>query len=130
MADVIFSTTYGDQILDWLVRNQSLSNIATPFISLHTAAPGLTGANEVTGGSYARQSALSAFGTAAASKSIASDANSEFTDMPAVTVTHIGVWTASTAGTFIAGYQLTASKVVPVGETFRLSTGNNTIDIL
>lgn len=129
MATITFSVATGDDILDWFVRNQALANIATPFISLHTADPGATGASEVTGGSYVRQSALSAFGTAASSKSVASDAATEFAAMPAATVTHVGIWSASTVGTFHGGWALDSSEAVGAGETARLASGANTITI-
>jgi len=70
---------------------------ADPFISLHTADPADTGANEVAGGSYVRQQA--AFGPAA-SGTLSNTANIDFTGMPAVTVVAWGVNDASTAGTF------------------------------
>ena len=81
-------------LLDAVFNNVSLA-VTTPYCSLHTADPGETGGNEVSGGSYARQS--TSFG-AAASGDCATDADVEFTDMPAVTVEAFGFFDASTAG--------------------------------
>lgn len=107
-------------ILNAVFNNTSLA-IATPFVSLHTADPGETGANEVTGGSYARQSG--SFG-AASGGAISSDAGVSFTGMPAATITHVGVWDASTAGNFLWGGALAASKTTNSGDTFTIATGD------
>lgn len=81
------------------------------FISLHTGAPGTTGANEVTGGDYARV----ATSWAAASGGFADDSNLSF-DVPAnISVLHVGGWSASSGGTF-RGYGTLEEQIdVPVG---------------
>lgn len=94
------STYAANSILNHYFRNQAFTPVATVYLSLHTADPGLTGASEVAGGSYARQAIT--FGVAA-SKSITSSNTVDFTGMPAATVTHLGIWDASTAGNFYAG---------------------------
>lgn len=114
------STASRNAILNAVFNNTSYA-VATPYVSLHTADPGITGASEVTGGSYVRQ--LGSFG-AAASGAIANDAGVSFTLMPAVTVTHAGIWDAESAGNFIWGGALTASKVVNSGDTFTIPTGD------
>lgn len=71
-------------------------------LSLHSGDPGTTGANELTGGSpaYARKAVS---WDAAAGGSRAISAGVQF-DVPAsTTVRYIGMWSASTAGTFF-GY--------------------------
>jgi hypothetical protein len=37
------------------LKNTAFTGPATVYMSLHTAAPGLTGANEISGNAYARQ---------------------------------------------------------------------------
>ncbi len=116
------STSLKNSIIDAICNHTPL-DITLPYISLHTGDPGGTGAAEVTGGSYARQSA--SFGPAnagAASNDVAVD----FVTMPACTVTHMGVWSAL-AGTWLWGGILTASKVVNAGDTFRFAIGNLTL---
>jgi hypothetical protein len=108
------------KILDKVFNNTDFT-VTTPYVSLHTADPGETGASEATGGSYARQSA--SFG-AAASGAIANDAAISFTAMPAATITHVGVWDASTAGNFLWGGALAASKTTNSGDTFTIPTGD------
>jgi hypothetical protein len=86
--------------------------VADPFVSLHTADPADTGANEVVGGSYIRQQAV--FG-AAASGTLSNTNNIDFVSMPAVTVVAWGVNDASTAGTFFqTGWLSTVSGLALV----------------
>ncbi len=121
--------TIGDyaenKLLD-AVFNATAYSVTTPYISLHTADPGETGASEVSGGSYARQS-----GTfiAASGGTLDNDAIMDFTDMPAVTVTHMGVWDAASGGNFLWGGVLVASKTVNAGDTFRFPVGNLDINL-
>jgi hypothetical protein len=63
------------------------------FISLHTATPGTTGANEVAGGAYARVA------TTWGAISAASTTGSQVTiNVPAsTTITHWGIWDAGSA---------------------------------
>lgn len=77
------------------------------YISLHTADPGTTGTSEATGGSPAYARKLTTWTGGASDGSVP---GSQVTfDAAAGTYTHIGIWTASTAGTFIAGFALSSS---------------------
>lgn len=74
------------------------------YISMHTADPGTSGASEVTGGSYARASTTWA-GSSSGSKSGSQVA----LNIPiSTTITHWGLWSASTSGTFVCGGLLSA----------------------
>lgn len=101
-------------------RNAALDGLASvaTFASLHTGDPSTTGANEMTGGSpaYARKSityAASSTGTKANSAAC-------LFDVPASTVTHVGLWSASTAGTFYGYYP--AGGFTPMEATLDQST--------
>lgn len=89
-------------------KNVALDAIgaAASYISFHTADPSTTGANEVIGGTYAR--VQTTWGAAAS----ASKAGSQITaNIPAsTTITHWGLWTASSGGTFHYGGTLSASE--------------------
>jgi hypothetical protein len=127
MADK--STYFRDAVLN-VMRNTGISAITTTYVSLHTADPGLTGASEVTAGgnSYARQDAtFGAPGDGGGGRQIANTAAITWTDMPSVTVTHVGLWDASTVGNFLYGDALTASQVVNAGGTFEFPIGNLTV---
>lgn len=79
------------------------------FVSLHTADPGATGTSEVTGGTpaYARKAVT----WAAASAGSMSASNAPVFDVPAATITHLGYWSAATAGTFYGSRPLDTAQV-------------------
>lgn len=88
-------------------KNTAITAIknAADRISAHTADPGTTGTNEVTGGSYARQ--VTTWGTVATGSVTGSQISAS---IPAgTTITHWGVWTSG--GTFYGGFALGASEV-------------------
>lgn len=76
------------------------------YISLHTADPGTTGASEATGGSpaYARKQTTWAGGAADGSV----PGSQVIFDAPAGTYTHMGIWSAASGGSFVAGFALSA----------------------
>lgn len=82
------------------------------WISLHTADPGTTGTDEATGGSpaYARVQTTWSGGS---SDGIVVGSGVTI-DVPAGTYTHVGVWTASTAGTFIGSTDINGGVGVTV----------------
>ncbi|GII84594.1 hypothetical protein Ssi03_25840 [Sphaerisporangium siamense] len=92
---------------------------AADFVSLHTADPGTTGANEVTGGSYARQTKT----WNAASGGNLDDSNAPSFNIPAsTTISHFGLWTEATGGTFLGGGALSASESYgAAGGTYQLT---------
>lgn len=101
------------------VVNTELDDIfQTLVVSLHTGDPGATGANEVTGGSYARQA--ESFG-AASGRALTNGSDIVFTDMPAVTVTYIGFWTAG--GTWKGGFAVTSTPV-SLTQNVKIAAGN------
>jgi len=116
------STDLADDINDGIFNNTALQ-VAQAYLSLHTGDPSTTGANEVTGGSYARQTIPQ---VASSSGTYTSDANIDFTDMPSTTVTHIGIWSAESGGTFYCGASLSSSQAFDAGDTARMASGNLT----
>lgn len=86
------------------------------YISLHTADPTVTGntATELAGGSYIRQRIF--FG-APSSRSIANNAQVIWTNLPSATVTHFGILTAVTGGTFLHTIQAGAGIAIGTGGT-------------
>lgn len=77
------------------------------YISLHTADPGTTGTSEATGGSPAYARKLTTWTGGSSDGSVP---GSQVTfDAPAGTYTHMGIWSASTSGTFVAGFALSSS---------------------
>lgn len=92
-------------------KNFMLNELAgtATHLSLHTASPGTTGANESSGGSpaYARQSVD---WNTASGGAIDLDGVATF-DVPASTISHFGVWSAVSGGTFYGGGSLSSSEV-------------------
>lgn len=95
-------------------------------LSLHAATPGVTGANEATGGTpaYARQpvtfTAAGAVGTLGgtlqpATVGIAWSDEVTF-DVPAGTYSYWGAWSAVTSGTFRLGNTILPSSQTPAGQ--------------
>lgn len=86
--------------------NQALATTSWAYVSLHTADPGTTGANEVAGGTYARVAVT--WGAPAAGQVQNSGALS--INLPAsTTAAYFGVWSALTAGVYMVGGALTPS---------------------
>lgn len=115
------STYFANQVINHMLRNQAFTPPATIYVSLHTADPGDSGANEVSGGGYARQAVTLA---AAANKATSNTTVIEFTNMPAVTITHCAIWDAQTGGNVLMYGALTQSKTVNAGDTVRFNVGD------
>jgi len=79
------------------------------WVSLHSADPAGTGANEVTTGTGANARQQPAYTGSGGTDSNALD--TVFT-LAAVTVTWIGYWTAQTGGTFLGGFPLVGEGCV------------------
>jgi hypothetical protein len=91
-----------------LGKNAMLNALGTLAIyaSLHTADPGDSGTNEITGGSpaYARKSIT----WSAAGSGTMDDSNVPVFDVPAsTTVSYVGLWSALTTGTFYGSADVT-----------------------
>jgi hypothetical protein len=96
----LFSNAGKNLMLDTLVA-------AADYVSAHTASPGDNGANEVNGGSYARQTNT----WNAASAGAVDNSNAPVIPIPAgTTVTHLGLWSALTVGTFYGYITLASSQ--------------------
>lgn len=131
-----------NKLIDFLFRAQALgitgataaagTGPANWYFGLHTAAPSDTGGGtEVTGGSYARVTVVSALanfaGTQAAASTVASSGSSGTTSnngaitFPAPTaswgvVTHFGIYDASSGGNLLLWGSLTVSKTINNGD--------------
>lgn len=117
-----FSTYSANKILDCFFNNTTFTGITTPYISLHTSDPGSTGSGEVSGGSYARTAGSF---SAAASKAVENDGIITFPTASGSwgLISYWGAWDASSSGNFLCGGQLTVSKTVTSGDSFRFDSG-------
>ncbi len=116
-----FTVATANKVLNKLLRNQDFQHPSKIYVSLHTGNPGENGANEVTGGGYKRQ--LATF-SAPSNKQTSNPSDIEFNNMPACTITHIGLWDSETGGNFWWGGQLVASRKIDAGDTVRFKAGD------
>lgn len=116
-------------LINATLRATTFTSPATVYVSLHTADPTDAGSGtEVSGGSYARQSA-----SFAAPSNGASATNADITFPQATgnwgTVTHIGIWDASTIGNLYYHTALDASKTIDTGDVFKIASGSLTVTL-
>jgi hypothetical protein len=82
--------------------NNAIAAVLVPgttyYASLHHGSPGTTGANEFTGGGYARQAVV--FG-AASGGVVANNAALSWTNLGTSSADYVGFWTAASGGTFL-----------------------------
>ena len=120
-----------NKLLDHFLGTAAYTMPTTVYVGLYTVAPsdtgtGTTGGTQVTGGSYARQTAVF---SGAASGTTSNTANIDFAGMPAATTVAIGVFDALTAGNLLLWGTLTANKTTDAGDTLRIATGDLDISI-
>ena len=111
------------------LRNTSYTSPATVYVALFTTDPtdAATG-TEVTGGSYARTSVTFAAPSNGAS---ASNADCTFPTCTSTwgTVTHIGLYDASTSGNLLYHTPLDTSKLIETGDIFKIASGSLTVTL-
>ena len=116
-----------DKILDYILRDTADWAPSAVYLALHTANPDEDGSGtEVSGNGYSRQAVTFA---AASSGSSSSNSVEEFTASGGAfgTVTHFGIWDASSGGNLLYYGALTASKTIADGDTLRFASGAITI---
>lgn len=118
-----FSNNAENLLLNWVLTANAATRPTAWYVALFTTDP--TDADtgtEVSGGSYARTAVtFSVTGNAAT--------NTAGVEFPAATanwgtVSHIGVYDASTAGNLIFHSPLTVAKAITDGDVFRIPTGD------
>jgi hypothetical protein len=110
-----------DKLMDHLLRGAPLPPPAAIWISLHTADPGLTGAHEPTGLGYIRKPGT--FGDALNGAKTLSELVA-FSDLPAGTYTHFGVWDAAAGGNCLWVGQFAVNQRTAAGDTIQFSSGD------
>ena len=128
--------TTANNMLDHVLGTTTWTKPTAVFLSLHTADPGTTGANEVGAGWYTaggrKQPA-----TGWNASTIAGSTNNGAVTYPTVsgadvTVTHIGVWDNATvgAGTFLTSVTLSSSKTFGDGSVPIIPDAGMTVSAL
>lgn len=110
-----------NSFLNALCRNTSYAN-AEVYVQLHIGDPGAAGTSNPAGETDRTQST---FGSVASGGAIANTVAIAWTSVStSETYTHISLWTASAAGTFLGSAALTQSKVVNSGDNFSIPVGD------
>ena len=119
-----FSNFLETEILDHVFAGAAYSAPSTKYLALFTAvADGEAGSvTEVTGGGYARQ-------TVAFTTSGNTTSNNAAVEYPTATanygtVTHVGVYDASSSGNLMAYAALSSNKTIETGDVFRVPSGD------
>ena len=118
-----FTNFLETEILDHVFAGAAYTAPSTLYLGLFTSAPGETGGGtELSGSAYVRKAI--AFTTSGDTTS-----NNAAVEFPTATgswgtVTHIGVFDASTSGNLMVYATLTASKTVASGDVFRVPSGD------
>jgi len=120
-----FSNYLETEILDHVFSGNSYTAPSTLYLSLHTANPDEDGSGtevSTSGTAYAR--ATITFTTSGNTAS--NDSAVEFSTATANfgTVTHVGVWDASTSGNLLCYAALSSSKTIETGDVFRVPSGD------
>ena len=119
-----FTNFLETEILDHVFAGASYTAPGTKYLALFTAiADGEAGSvTELSGSAYARQ-------TVAFTTSGNTTSNNAAVEFPTATgswgtVTHVGVYDASTSGNLMAYATLSSSKAIATGDVFRVPSGD------
>ena len=121
-------------LLDHIFGNTAFTQPSNIYIGLHTSSPADDDSGtEVSGTNYARVDASSSWATASSpGGTITTNADITFAAAGSGgwgTVTHIGIYDASSAGNLLFHGALAASKAVAESDIFQITSGNLTITL-
>ena len=103
-----------------IFRGTTFTGVSTPFIQLHTGDPGSAGTANVSVGSTTRNAI--AWSAASAGSMALSSLGAWTNGGTSETITHVTLWSASSAGTFYASYALSASQAWVSTNTLTITT--------
>ena len=116
-------------LINATLRATSFTSPSNVYVGLFTSDPTDAGSGtEVSGGAYARKEATFAApsnGTSATSADITFDQAT----LDWGTVTHFGIFDASTSGNLLYHGALSSSKVIEAGDIFKIASGNLSVTL-
>lgn len=118
-----------NKLINHIFRNTDYTRPANIYLALFTAAPSDSGGGtEVSGGSYARQAVATGASSGWDAASGGATANTGVVTFPTATadwgtITHAGVFDASTSGNLMFHGALSSNKTVSNGDIFRFNAG-------
>ena len=120
-----FSNYLETELLDHIFTNSAYTSPTTVYVSLHTANPDEDGSGaevSTSGTGYARQAgSFSVSGNTATTSAAVEYATATASYG---TVTHVGIYDASTGGNLLAYAALSTSKSIASGDVFRIPAGD------
>lgn len=133
-----FSDYLENALLDAILRGVTFTSPSSTYLSLHTSA-GATestadwAATELTGAAvnYARKQALTSEWTAASGGASSTNASLAFAAAGSNwgTITHLGIWDASSGGNLLFYVALPASRIINNGDVATITSGNLTVTL-
>ena len=119
-----------NKVLDHALATAAWTAPTNVYVGLHTSSPAddASGTGEISGNNYSRKVASFASatgGSASTSATITFDAATGTWG----TISHIGIYDASSAGNLLFHGAVTTSKTIESGDTFQISSGNLSISL-
>lgn len=135
------STYLGNKVLDLVLRGVAFTAPTRVYVSLHTADPGVTGANEVdtvNWPAYVRQdpAAAAAIATGFGAASSKTTENAKELLFPAhdgatnVDVTHLAIWDAESNGNCLLITPLSTTKIIQPTDEVVIKIGDLSASII
>tara|TARA_R110002012_G_scaffold3575_8_gene16813 strand:+ start:1123 stop:1509 length:387 start_codon:yes stop_codon:yes gene_type:complete len=116
-------------LINHTLRNSALSAPSAVYVSLHTANPDEDASgSELSGSAYARQAATFASPSNGVSTT-SGDINFPQATGSWGTVSHIGIWDASSSGNMLYYTALDASKTIATGDILKIAAGSLTVTL-
>ena len=116
-------------LINHTLRNSALSAPSAVYVSLHTANPDEDASgSELSGSAYARQAATFGAPSNGVSTTTA-DINYPQATGSWGTVSHIGIWDASSSGNMLYYTALDASKTIATGDILKIAAGSLTVTL-
>ena len=116
-------------LINHTLRNSALSAPSAVYVSLHTANPDEDASgSELSGSAYARQAATFAAPSNGVSTTSA-DINFPQATGSWGTVSHIGIWDASSSGNMLYYTALDAAKTIATGDILKIAAGSLTVTL-
>ncbi|WP_078548643.1 phage tail fiber protein [Litchfieldia alkalitelluris] len=122
-------------LLNHVLRGTAMTAPAGVYVSLHTADPTDAGGSEVTTTAYPaytrKQATFNAPVSGANSTTVTNSAELSWTydGASSLTISHVSIYDASTAGNLLWHGALSASKTVANGDIFKIGAGNLTVGL-
>lgn len=122
MAVGLATTNYANKVLDHMHRATASTAPAGNFVKLHTGDPGASAASNASSVTTRPAVTFAAASSGSVSMNGTAPSWASWAGTNGEVVTHISVWDANSAGTFLYSVALTASKTVNTGDTLTLTS--------